>query len=113
MAAAIDIQVEQEGTVYIVKLSGRLDAASTPLVEKKLEKLQETSTKLLIDFGGVHYLSSAGMRLLLSTSKKLKAKKGSIAFYGMGPEVMEIIKIAGFDRILPIFAKKDEALKAL
>ena len=113
MGIGAEIVVEQEGEVYIVRIEGRIDATTTPLIEKKLTKLLEVTHKLLIDFSDVVYLSSAGMRLLLSLTKKINAKGGHVAYYGMSDDVIEIIKMAGFERILSIFSSKKEALKSV
>ncbi|NGX40126.1 MAG: putative anti-sigma factor antagonist BtrV [Chlamydiae bacterium] len=113
MAIGVEITIEQEGDIHIVTLDGRLDASSTPVIEKKLAKLVETAKQLVVDFSKVTYLSSAGMRLLLSLTKRLQSGDGQILFFGMNDDVMEIIKMAGFERILRIFNTKKEALKAL
>ena len=111
MGIGVEITVEEEKGVHVVKLDGRLDASTTPVVEKKLAGLIEVSSKIAIDFTNVDYLSSAGMRLLLSLTKKMDAKGGQAAFFGMDEDVLEIIRMAGFERILKIFNTKDEALK--
>jgi anti-sigma B factor antagonist/stage II sporulation protein AA (anti-sigma F factor antagonist) len=112
MGIGVEINVEQEGDILIVRLDGRLDASTTPVVEKKLAKVLEASKKMAIDFTNVDYLSSAGMRLLLSMTKKMHAKEGQICFFGMSEDVLEIIRMAGFERILKIFNTKSEALKS-
>lgn len=113
MANIVEFKVEQEGDVYIVLIEGRIDATTTPTVEKKLAKLYDIATKLAIDFSEVDYLSSAGMRLLLALTKRMDAKGGKVAYFDMTDDVLEIIRMAGFERILNIFSKKSEALKSL
>jgi anti-anti-sigma factor len=113
MSLGIHIVVHPEGDVYVIDVSGRLDASTTPLAEKKVSKLLDDAKKILVDFSDVEYLSSAGMRLLLSMTKKLLAKEGKIAFFGMQEDVYEIIQMAGFERILPIFKSKVNALNSL
>lgn len=113
MVGGVEFTVEQEGDVYIVLIRGRIDATTTPTVEKKLARLDEVAKKLAIDFTGVDYLSSAGMRLLLSMTKKLHAKGGKMVCYGMRDDVVEIIRMAGFERILDLFGSKEDALKSL
>ncbi len=113
MGIGVEISVEQEGDIYLVTIEGRIDASTTPIVEKKLSKLLEISKKIAIDCSNIDYLSSAGMRLLLSMTKKMHAEKGKIGFFGMSDDVMEIIRMAGFERILKIFSTRKEALKSL
>ena len=110
MDALIDIVQEKKGDVLVLKLAGRLDATSSPVLEKKIFSLIEAENyKLLINFEKVEYLSSAGMRLLLSTTKKLKSKKGKIILCCAVDNVIEVIKMAGFDRILNIKETEQEA----
>ena len=113
MAGNFEFSVEQEGDIYIVLIGGRVDATTAPTLEKKLAKIEEIAMKMAIDFSQVDYLSSAGMRLLLVLTKKMGAKGGKVAYFGMADSVLEIIKMAGFERILKIFSNKSEALKSL
>jgi len=104
------VESEVKG-ILVVKLSGRLDAASSPLLERKINSsLEGDRLKLLLNFEGVDYLSSAGMRLLLNLTKKLKSKQGRVAIAGVRPDVMEVIKMAGFDHILDIYSDEQGAL---
>lgn len=112
---AIGVQVEEQEIdgKTVLRISGRIDAASTPVLENKIKKVLDSKEKIVMDFSKVDYLSSAGMRLLLSATKKLKAKQGMLAICNMNEEVMEIIKMAAFERILAIYPTEAEALKAL
>lgn len=112
MSAGINIQIEDDQGASIFRLEGRMDATSAPLLEKKLsEQISAGKTKLVLDFAKVDYLSSAGMRLLLSTTKKLKEGAGGLHLCTVSEEVMEIIKMAGFERIIRIFPTEQEALQ--
>jgi anti-anti-sigma factor len=114
MTLNLNISLEEQPKYKIVRLEGRLDANTTPALEQKLAKLFELPEQsVIMDFSKVDYLSSAGMRLLLSATKKIKARGGKLVFCGMGEEVMEIVKMAGFERILTIRSTEEEALKAL
>lgn len=111
MAIGLHIQIEDSDDKKIVRVEGRIDAASAPALENKLTSLiEDKQIWILMDFSKVDYLSSAGMRLLLSLTKKLKSRGGKLALCGMGEEVMEIIKMAGFERILHIYPTEKEAL---
>ena len=113
MTVGLNIQIEEDRGITLIRVEGRLDAASAPLLEKKLvEQVEGGKTKLLIDFAKVNYLSSAGMRLLLSTTKKLKGISGGLHLCSVSEEVMEIIKMAGFERVIQIFPTEQEAFQA-
>jgi anti-sigma B factor antagonist/stage II sporulation protein AA (anti-sigma F factor antagonist) len=112
MALGLEIAVEEIDKKVVIRLTGRLDAATTPLLERRVDALlEEGKVKILVDFENVDYLSSAGMRLLLAATKKCKAKKGSFALFGATDEAMEIIKMAGFDKILLLFRTEKDALQ--
>ena len=108
----VTVTDEQKGEILVLNVGGRLDAASSPLVEKKVfEFIEAGKHKIVLNFSGVQYLSSAGMRLLLASTKKLKSLEGSIVICCLSDMVMDVIKMAGFDHILNIQSNEDEALK--
>ena len=112
MTIGLNIVVEEDGGKCILRLDGRIDAVTATALEREITHLFETGhRKILLDFVQVDYLSSAGMRLFLSATKKFKANQGFILFYNLNDDVMEIIKIAGFERILRIYPNEQEALK--
>ncbi len=108
----LEIEMDEVDKKVILRLDGRLDAISAPLLEKKMNNLlQEGHKELILDFSKVDYLSSAGMRLLLSATKKWKAMKGHLVLFSIQEDVMEILKMAGFERVLTIFNVEQEALQ--
>lgn len=114
MDCSIAVKHEKKGNVLILHLEGRLDALSTPDAEKIiLQHIADGSTLLLLDFSSVDYITSAGMRLLLSLSKKLKGLSGTMVLYAVPPNVMDVFKLSGFDHILTIFETEKEALSYL
>ncbi len=114
MSIGLNVKIETEEERVIVRIEGRLDASFSPVLESKLRELiQDGKTQIILDFAKVYYLSSAGIRLLLSITKQLSAKGGHLYFCSINEEVMEIIKMAGFERILKIFKTKKEACDAL
>jgi anti-anti-sigma factor len=107
----IELKEEKKGDILILRFKGRLDAISSPSAEKKVfESINNGLTKLLIDFSGVTYLSSAGMRMLLSTSKKLKTLSGKLILSSISYNVMDVLKMSGFDHVLEIAATEKEGL---
>ena len=112
MGIGLHIELETVDQKIILRIEGRLDASSSSILERKLNSLiGENHDYLLLDFTRVNYLSSAGMRVLLSATKQLKAKGGSLLLFSLGDEVEEIVKMAGFDRILHIFSSEKEAFQ--
>lgn len=110
----MEAQVEEKGDVVVVRVKGRLDAASSPQLEKKVNSIIDSGHfKLLLDFAGVEYLSSAGMRLMLSVSKKLKSLEGKVVACAVSDEVMDVIKMAGFHQVLELYPTEEESLSHL
>lgn len=98
----------------ILFCEGRLDATTTPQLERVLQELVEGNQHLVrIDFHKVEYLSSAGLRTLLAFTKKLKSQGGGLVLSQVHDDVMDIISMGGFDHILSIHSTGEEAEKAL
>ncbi len=114
VAVGLKVKIKEMDDKTVLQVEGRLDATSAPVLENKLDEIIGSGRKyLVIDLAKVDYLSSAGMRLLLATTKKLKKAEGNLHFCSVNDEVMEIIKMGGFERILMIFPTEREALSSL
>jgi anti-anti-sigma factor len=112
MGVGLRIELEEIEHRVILRIDGRLDAASAPILERKINSLiDEDHYHLILDFTRIDYLSSAGMRVLLSATKKLKSKKGALILFSLSDDVSEVIKMAGFDKILHICSSEKEALQ--
>jgi anti-sigma B factor antagonist/stage II sporulation protein AA (anti-sigma F factor antagonist) len=114
MEGVVSLEEEKSGEVLILRLKGRLDALSTPDAEKKVfAYINHGQHKLLLDFSGVDYISSAGMRMLLATTKKLKILSGQLVLCSITTNVMDVFKISGFDHVLELSKSEEEALRRL
>lgn len=112
MEGTVDVKEELKGDVLILHIRGRLDAISSPAAEKRVfDSINSGQHKLLLDFSGVTYLSSAGMRMLLSTTKKLKTLSGKLCVCQITSNVMDVLKMSGFDHVLELFQTEEEALR--
>ena len=108
----LEILENKVGDVCILKIKGRLDAVSTPQSEKTVfEYINNGNYKLLLDFSQVDYISSAGMRMLLSSTKKLKALSGKLILCQINAGVMDVLKMSGFDHVLELAKNEEEALR--
>lgn len=88
------------GTELTVALEGRLDTATAPLLEKEL--VINDITKLILEFKELKYISSAGLRILLSAQKKMTAQNGSMVIKNPNEMVMEVFEVTGFTDIVTI-----------
>lgn len=87
------------------KLAGRLDGASSPIHEKALKELLVGDISSVdVDLSELDYVSSAGLRVLLVAAKAAKAKGGKVTLLSPKPSTVEVLKISGFDKIIPIRA---------
>ena len=85
----------------LIKPIGRIDVNSTPELEQAVNEELENISYLTIDMSEVNYISSAGLRAFLSFQKKISLK-GEMKIVNIKPEVLEIFKMVGFDRVLNI-----------
>lgn len=107
----MQIQEEKQNEVHIFKLDGRLDSNTSPTFEEKVsDAIAKGAKQMIIDFEHLEYLSSAGLRVILKTTKDLKRKEGKLVLCSMADYVKEVFEISGFDSFLPITANRDDAL---
>lgn len=110
----IDIIHEQKDDILILRLKGRLDAVTSPEAEKKVfDFIDKGNHNILFNLGEVNYISSAGLRMLLSTSKKLNNIPGNLFLCSLQDNVLEILKLSGFDRILEYTETEEDALERM
>lgn len=98
----MEINKQVNGSKLNVALSGRLDTTTAPEFEKELKGSLDGVTELTLDFSGLEYISSAGLRVLLSAQKSLNAAKGTMKIVGANEIVKEIFDVTGFSDILTI-----------
>lgn len=91
--------VAKETAVFA--LEGRLDTVTAPELEQSLAESLDGVTDLTLDFEKLEYISSAGLRVLLSTQKTMN-RQGSMRLVHVGETVMEIFEVTGFSDILTI-----------
>lgn len=85
-----------------VKISGRIDTVSSPLLEQELNEILPQTDEMILDFADVEYISSAGLRILLVLTKLLKAKDGKLKLINVQQVVRDVFEITGFDNIINI-----------
>ena len=107
----MEIGESKDGEVFILAPSGSLNTQTSPKLEQKLLKLLEEKARLVvIDFKGVDYLSSAALRVLLMTSRRLVRAQGRLVLCTMGDDLRKVFSISGFDRDFTILQTRGEAV---
>ena len=95
------IEIKRNAEETIIELVGRLDTTTAPALEKTINEGIGDTKNLVLDFKGIEYISSAGLRVLLAAQKKLQ-KIGSMKLIGVCEAVMEVFEMTGFADILVI-----------
>ena len=95
------INETKNGSDLIISLEGRLDTMTAPELEEELKKVLPETEQLTFDFEGLEYMSSAGLRVLLS-AQKVMSKQGSMKITHANETIMEIFEVTGFVDILTI-----------
>ena len=97
----LNIEKKSEGNNLSFALSGRLDTTTAPDLEKEVKDNIEGVEKLDFDFADLAYISSAGLRVLLS-AQKIMNKQGDMVVRNCSDEIKEIFEVTGFSDILTI-----------
>ena len=95
------IQKTKEGSALNIALEGRLDTVTAPDLETELKKEMSDAESLVLDFSKLYYISSAGLRVLLSAHKTMAGKKG-MKITHVNEIVQEVFDVTGFADILTI-----------
>ncbi len=97
----MEIKKTKNGNELIITVSGRLDTTTAPMLEAELRQSISGVEKLVFDFGELEYLSSAGLRVILSAQKVMN-KQGEMVVKNVNETIAEIFEVTGFSDILTI-----------
>lgn len=97
----METRLEHRGSVTVAVPVGRIDFTTNTMFERALaEALDAGARRLVVDFGSVEFISSAGIRTLITVSRRLSANKGTLALCGLTEPVRQVLDISG---LLPMF----------
>ena len=102
MRGNMTIETSREQEKLCLKVKGRLDTMTSPQLDKEVETNLKGTELLTMDLSELDYVSSAGLRVLLSAHKSMKKQGGSMGVRGVNEEVQEVFTITGFSEILTI-----------
>jgi len=109
----MDIWENRQGTVIILKVQGKLDAATSPLFEERvLPMLEKGEKNFMIDFSSLDYISSAALRRLLVLAKGANRAGGKVVLVSLQSHIREIFDMAGFTQLFPMYASPEEAMRS-
>ena len=113
----MELSASQLGSIRVLTVRGRLDHAHAKAFESSLaEHLAQCApggNPLVLDFTGVVYISSVGLRVLLLAAKQAKAQNGRIAIAALTPVVTEVFQVSHFNLVLKVFPDVATAAAAL
>ena len=99
-----DFQITKEltGETLTVHISGDLNVQTAQTLDEELTKSLGGVTELILDFAGVGYISSAGLRILLKLEKAMRHQSGQMTLCNLNPAVKEVFSLAGFLKVMHI-----------
>ena len=110
----MQIAEARHGAVAVLAPAGRIDSTTVGVLEARLAAiLAAPAPRLIVDFSGVEYISSAGLRVLLVAARRVKDTGGGLALCGLGGAVHQVFQLAGFLPLFTICETRDAALAQL
>ena len=110
----MNLNPKLQGSVLILAPQGRIDHASaedfSTALEPHLAECKAGGVSLVLDFGGIEYISSVGLRALMLAARQVKAQNGRIAIAALTPEVKEVFEISRFNMVYKVFDNVDAAV---
>ncbi len=107
----ISVRFDRRPEALVALVSGRLDSAAAQGFQDELTAALKTpAPRLLLDLAEVAFVSSAGLRVFLYVAKQQKAHGGTVELCAATPEVLQVIRMSGFDRFLQVHATTAAAL---
>ncbi|MDX6806218.1 STAS domain-containing protein [Terrihabitans rhizophilus] len=109
----MNITEQAEGANIILSISGRLDSTSSKGLEDVLLRAVQNKAGVVIDFEGLQYVSSAGLRVLLKSAKMAKSSGSKLVLASLAPQVEEVFEVSGFTAIFAIHPDVRSGLASL
>ena len=109
----MDTSTRRFADVDLLGVVGRVDHRSAGDLEAALAAAIGRPGAVVLDFAGVEYISSVGLRVLMVAAREMRTRQAGFAIAGLQPVVAEIFAISRFDKVLPVHADVGAALGAL
>jgi len=108
----MEVTTEQFKRCDLVKATGRIDSKTAPQLASAFESITEDNRfKIVFDMSGVEFVSSAGLRVMISVQKTCKRwNRGEVVLAGVSPKIHDVMDLAGF---VPLFKFYEEAIEAV
>jgi anti-sigma B factor antagonist len=109
----IEINLETLQQADIIRLIGEIDAASAAVVQQKVLPMSVPGCKLVLDLSKVAYMSSAGLRMLLSVYRQISGNQGRIVLVGLSDELKDTMSMTGFLGYFTVCDSLDAGLQTI
>lgn len=109
----MQVDIENHGPVVVVAVGGRVDAYTAPELEQQIAAALGDQTALVIDLSATEYVSSAGLRVLITLAKRTRAGELRMRLCGLQEGVREVFDIAGFTALFELCDTRSAALGQL
>jgi anti-sigma B factor antagonist len=107
----MDITGNKSKSSVVLELRGRLDTISSDGLRSEIEGLMERGERqLMLDFSGLNYVSSSGLRVLMTAAKRVKAVNGMLALVSLNRQSQVVFQIAGFSSVFTVYPSQEEAV---
>ena len=104
---------QKADSATVLQFNGRLDGTNSAVADTNLADAVSRNPTLVLDLGGLDYISSAGLRVLLKAAKQAQTAKQKLLLAGLQPSVKQVFEISGFSTLFATFATRDAALASL
>ncbi len=110
----MDITTAREGVHLIVDVEGRVDGANAAEFQTAIEgAIQPSDQSVIVDLGEVQFIASAGLRVFLMVGRVLQKQNARLVGCSLQGPVREVFAISGFDKFVPLYDSREDALRAL
>ncbi len=107
----MELNTRKEQGVLILTITGRMDSVSAPELDTHVDEQIAGGEKFfIVDLSGLDYISSAGLRSMLTMAKKLKEEAGTLKLCGLKGVVREVFDVSGFSTIFTIYDSLEQAV---
>jgi anti-sigma B factor antagonist len=109
----MEINTKTVEQITVVEIIGDIDGKTAPQVQEQISPLIQAGCKIVLDVTQVAYMSSAGLRLMLTTHRQVSGNQGQVILAGVSTEIQEIMSATGFLNFFTVQETVDAAIAAL
>ena len=109
----VDITSKKEGEVFSLEVKGEVDASSSIQLDDAFKNALMHEKKIMVDLGGLEYISSAGLGVFVSQLEEVNNKEINLVLFGLSEAVYQVFDLLGLPSLFQIVNNKEEALEKL